>query len=321
MKQSNFQKYIGGEGRIKKPGSPEIVFLKALIAGDTAGVLACFAEEKQFGGLSAVDCPHGRYEGLNGIREFAETFYHRLNAVRGEVEIATQTLSGCRAALEFVVHLYDADGNEKPVAMALAADLRDGMRRLDEVRTYMHPFNIDGYPVYRKPIFPPAKTPELRHELLSGIMPVYMKLVHEQGMTHIPDLMTRSEDIIVGAYSTDDNVRLAKTDDYAKSMAEEGEKPGSTLAMPLRKFVMLRMETIIDDGKICCVEWEQLITRWGREVRGRLSEPGISFYERAEDGLLKSFRIIDYANTESRIDWSQSPITKEEAEKLNYFPE
>ena len=87
----------------------------------------------------------------------------------------------------------------------------------------------------------------------------------------------------------------------------------------LQDFVQLRMETIIDDGRICCVEWEQLITKRGREERYRLSEPGISFYERAADGWLKSIRIIDYANTERRIDWDNCPYDRETAEKINYM--
>ena len=82
---------------------------------------------------------------------------------------------------------------------------------------------------------------------------------------------------------------------------------------------LIRNSDIIDDGKICCIEWEQLVTKRGREERGRLSMPGISFYERAKDGFLKSYRIIDYANLEKYIDWQSCPYTKEEAEAINYL--
>ena len=56
-----FGSRYGIEDGIKKKDSPEILFLQTLACSDTETAAALFDENKQFGGLSAVDCPHGRY--------------------------------------------------------------------------------------------------------------------------------------------------------------------------------------------------------------------------------------------------------------------
>ena len=87
---------------IKNADSPEIRFLRALASGNAEEATALFDENKQFGGLSAVDSPHGRYEGLTEIKKFVETWYTWFHAESGEVEPVNQIQSGCRSALEFV---------------------------------------------------------------------------------------------------------------------------------------------------------------------------------------------------------------------------
>lgn len=312
-----FGSRYGIEDGIKKKDSPEILFLQTLACSDTETAAALFDENKQFGGLSAIDCPHGRYEGLSKIKEFVETWYSWFHAESGEVEVVNQIQSGCRSALEFVFIFHKADGSVQEIPMACAADLRDGGSRIDELRTYMNPALVEGYPIYRPPIFKEGKTYELRHEMLSGVMPYYFKTVHELGLAHIPETLTHTEPIKMGASYGNDPYYEGMYDEMTSqsSLPEDVEAPKYNL----QDFVRLRMETIIDDGRICCVEWEQLITKRGREERYRLSEPGISFYERAADGWLKSIRIIDYANTERKIDWDNCPYDRETAEKINYL--
>ncbi len=327
MKRSRFAEVYGGEGRIKIPDSPELQVLEALAAGDEERVLSFFREEKQFGGVSAIDCAHGRYEGLEGIRRCVREWYGWFHGLRGEMEPVTQIRAGCRSAVEFVFSYETETGEEKQIPMALAADLRDGGRLIDELRMYMNPRWVEGYPMYRHPIFPERSTHELRTEMTSGVMPAYFDTVHRLGMAHIPDMMTRTEDVCFGSYGPHDEIVVLNQEQFARRLAdqekERARKQAEGIFDPstfgLSKYVGLSMETIIDDGVICCVEWEQLVTRAGREERYRLSEPGISFYERAADGWLKSVRIIDYAYTEREIDWSKTSVPRREAERINYL--
>ena len=83
----------------------------------------------------------------------------------------------------------------------------------------------------------------------------------------------------------------------------------------------MRYETLIDDGQNCVIEWVHVISRAGREERGRIAMSGIAAYERGEDGLLCSIRISDYAGMEGTIDWEQLPLTREEAQQVNFVEE
>ena len=44
---------------------------------------------------------------------------------------------------------------------------------------------------------------------------------------------------------------------------------------------------------------------------------GVSAYSVNEEGFINSVRICDYSSS-TDIDWSQTPISKEEAQKINY---
>jgi hypothetical protein len=79
------------------------------------------------------------------------------------------------------------------------------------------------------------------------------------------------------------------------------------------------VQTIIDDGVNCVVEWQHIITREGREEGGRICESGISAYERGEDGKLCAIRICDYANCEPEIDWGTARNPENIALEINYL--
>ena len=52
--------------------TPDMLFAKALSAGRVDEVVGLFREKKMFWDeLPAVDTPYGRFEGLEGIRDFA----------------------------------------------------------------------------------------------------------------------------------------------------------------------------------------------------------------------------------------------------------
>ncbi|MGI5852454.1 MAG: hypothetical protein ACOX77_10175, partial [Caldicoprobacterales bacterium] len=87
------------------------------------------------------------------------------------------------------------------------------------------------------------------------------------------------------------------------------------------RCVGMRYETIIDDGRTCVIEWVHIVSRAGQEERARIAISGVSAYERGDDGLLCSIRICDYAGLERTIDWTKTPVTKEEAQKINFVEE
>ena len=60
-----------------------------------------------------------------------------------------------------------------------------------------------------------------------------------------------------------------------------------------------------------------IVTDLGVEEAGRVCMSGISAYSRGKDGRLCSIRICDYAGFERTIDWSRTPISREEAFAIN----
>ncbi len=317
---SDFEKAYGGKGRIKKPDSAEILFLKALGERDTKTAISFFRDRKQVTGKSAIYTPHKNYFGLKEIEECVNTYYDHFPSSTGYIIPVTQTICGLLHAIEFVWHITLSDTEEKVIPMACVAELYCEENLLDEIRFYMNPLHLEDYPRYRCPIFAEHKTYDLREEMLSGLMPAYFELIRKKGMSHIPDIMTQKETVMWGGYSL--RPVMIKTQEELRQYIKERdrkERTGFESPSGLDDHVRIRIEKIIDDGKICCIEWEQLVTRRGRSEKGRLSMPGISFYERAKDGFLKSWRIIDYAGMERSIRWDKSPITKEEAEAINYI--
>lgn len=317
MTGQEFIAAFGGPGKVKDLSSPEVRFMFALAAGDREAATALFENEKQFTGLSAVDCPHGRYEGLAGIGEFVDTWYGWLHAVSGRFEPVSQTIAGRRGVIEGVFFFTKADGSEFTIPMAAVGDHRGRCDKLDELRLYFHGFWVEDYPKYRPPIFPEKRTYETRTEMLSGVMSYYMDLVHNQSMDRIPDTMGEGL-VFFGGYGPEDQWKPVTREQMRLDNQEKARLNGPQ--GPLSQFVQLRMETIIDDGTTCCVEWEQLVTERGRRERSRLSQPGLSIYERDEEGWLKSIRIIDHAMTERFIPWEKTPHDRTKAENINYLP-
>ena len=104
--------------------SPEILLMHHLCAGRTEEACRLFGETKQFGGLPAVDAPYGRFEGQEGIREFASGWLGRFNAVSAKAEPVCQTQAGGRSVTETVVS-FVTDGMIEEVPMFVVGDLRE----------------------------------------------------------------------------------------------------------------------------------------------------------------------------------------------------
>jgi len=299
-------------GEVRNPvlaDSPEVVLMRALCDGRTADALALFEEQKQFGGPSAVDAPYGRFEGKNAIAGFADGWLATFGATSASVQPVIQTRSGGRSVTEMDIN-FVVDGQINQVPMFVVGDLR-AHHKLDEVRMYCNFSQVPGLTPYRKPIFKPAHLEMGDPALLTGAVKVYYDALH-----HVPgvdvDRIMRSmgENCLFGGYEPigvephpSDRASLRKTYEH--------------MATYIPKWVGMRYETLIDDGVTCVIEWVHIVTDAGVEEGNRVCLSGIAAYTRGEDGLLSSIRICDYAGYEKQIDWSQTPIGKEEAFSIN----
>lgn len=314
MAKSRFAEIYGGAHRTVLSDSPELKFFTSVINGDLETAVCQFPQEKQFGGQPILDIPQRRYIGTAEIKGFAKEWSERFGPQSsGFVEAVIQTRTGGRSATELVLHFMQ-DGEEKVAPMALVAELRsDG--KMDECHIYYNFHLIPGTNAYRPPIFPPKGDFDTRQEMLSGSIREYLVGLHDPSIPFWDKAdKIFADQVVFGGYGErelDEHLRVKSRDEIRKDFED--------INKTLTKYVFIRVETIIDDGKICCIEWEQLVTPAGRKEKNRLSEAGCSFYERGEDGRIYSIRIIDYAYCEDQIDWSKARKTKEEAEKINYM--
>lgn len=292
--------------------SPELCFLKAVCAGNSEKALAVFRNQKLFGNtLSAVDAPYGRFEGLEGIRVFAETFLQRFDAKEAFVTPFFQTAANGRVALEAVVH-FVVDGEINEVPMFVVGDFRTP-QTLDEVRIYMHCTYVPGLTPYRHPIFTSAHLEMGDPGLLTGAMREYYEALHYVPAVDVERIMQVFADgCQFGGYERWDSEVHEGAD------REELRRKFEHMHTYIPACVGMRYETLIDDGKTCVIEWQHIVSREGQERLNRVCLAGCSAYERNEEGLLCSVRISDYAGYESQIDWSKTGITKEEAQAINF---
>ena len=313
---SELEKHYAGTHPIRRD-APEVRFLEALCAGDAEAVCALFAEEKLFGAQkSAVDTPYGRFEGLEAIRGFAGGWNARFGAASSEPVHCIQTIGGGRAALEASVH-FVRDGAIDQIPMFVIADYRTpGM--LDEVRIYVPYGMIPDWTPYRAPMFPAERLAPGDPALLTGAVREYYDALHTYPAADVDRILNcMGDEIVLGGYNWCDAVQPPP----------EGEKPKETVRRAFEKMrgyipsgVAMRYETVIDDGRTGVLEWVHIVSQRGREEFGRIAMSGIAAYERGSDGRLCSVRILDYAWREPEIDWTKTPISREEAEKINLLP-
>ena len=295
--------------------SPEVLFMQAVCAGDADGAVALFRENKLFGGVkSAVDAPYGRFEGLEGIRQFAEGFVARFDAQAAHLVPVIQTTAGGRSVLEVVIN-FEVDGEINQVPMFIVGDFRTA-ELLDEVRLYCHFSFVPRLQAYRKPLFTPAHLEAGDYDLLTGAVREYYAGLHHCPSVDVDRIMNcMSEDCVFGGYARWENVgEAAKTPETVRKAYE-------FMKTYIPRCVGMRFETIIDNGVTCVIEWAHVCSRAGQEERNRVAMSGIAAYERNKDGLLCSIRISDYAGSEDTIEWEKTGTTKEEARKINFVEE
>ncbi len=308
---SELEKLFAGTHPIK-PDSPELKFMEAVCAEDEEKALSFFTPVKLFGGMPpVVDTPYARYEGLDGIRRFVREFNKTFGACASFPVACIQTIAGGRVALEVSVN-FTVDGEINQVPMYVVADLRTPTM-LDEVRIYCHFSLVPGLTPYRRPLFVSAHKEMGDPGLLTGAVREYYEALHHMPAVDVDKILGSMQDqVLMGGYG------------YWKPEAKylldkEGERKAFLGMQPhIPSGVMMRYETIIDDGKTCVIEWMHVVSRYGQERFNRVSLSCISAYERGDDGRLCSIRIMDYAGHEKEIDWTKTPIPYEQARVINF---
>lgn len=292
----------------------ELILLRAVCAGDVETAVSLFGETKLFSDdLCVIDTPYKRYEGLDGVRAFANEWLGVFGAQSAEVVPVIQTRANGRSVTELQVN-FVVDGEINEVPFFVVADLRT-QSSLDEVRIYTHCSFVPGAPAYRGPIFPVAHYEMGDPALLTGAVREYYEAIHHVPAIDVERVMRCTADNCkFGGYGPNDAESSIATRDGLRAAYEH-------MSTYIPSCVGMRYETIIDDGRNCVIEWVHIVSREGQERLGRLAETGIAVYERGEDGLLCAIRISDYAYMEKFIDWSTMPITLEDAKKINFVEE
>lgn len=292
--------------------SPELLFMNAVCCGDIDAATALFHEQKLFGGARcAVDAPYQRFEGLDGIRSFAEGFLGVFGAESAFVTPAVQTRANGHVVCELVVN-FMVDGEINQVPMFVVGDLRT-QDTLDEVRLYCHHTFVPGLQAYRKPIFRSAHLEMGDPNLLTGAVREYYEALHHVPAVDVERILGSMEpDCQFGGYGPHDD--QPDTSHAPGNLRKTFE--GMQTYIP--RCVGMRYETIIDDGVTCVIEWQHIVSRDGQEQLARIAIAGISAYERGSSGKLCGIRICDYAGYERTIDWTKTPVTQEEAQRINF---
>lgn len=312
---SELEKLFAGTHPIRED-SPELLFIRAVCAGKVDEALSFFAPLKLFNNEKpVVDAPYARYEGLDEIRKFVEDFNPTFHATESFAVPCIQTIANGRAALEVSIN-FTVDGEINQIPMFVVADFRTP-KMLDEVRIYCYYSMVPGMTPYRKPMFVSAHREMGDPNLLTGAVREYYEALHHLPAVDVDKIVNSMEDeIIMGGYQY---YAPEKLPNGTYVMTKEGERKTFSGMQPnIPSGIMMRYETIIDDGKTCVIEWMHVVSRRGREIFNRISLSCVSAYERGDDGKLCSIRILDYAGKEKEIDWERTPLPYDEAKEINF---
>lgn len=311
---SELEKLFAGTHSILET-SPEVLFMKAVCEGNEEKALFFFSPCKLFGDVPpVVDTPYARYEGLEGIRCFVRDFNKTFNAESSFVVPCIQTIANGRVALEASIN-FTVDGRINQVPMYVVADFRTPIM-LDEVRIYCYYSMVPGLTPYRKPLFVSAHKEMGDPGLLTGAVREYYEALHHLPAVDVDKILNTMEDIVVmGGYQYYDPSRQPNGS-YLMNKCDVRE--AFTSMQPyIPSGIIMRYETIIDDGKICVIEWVHIVSEFGQANYNRVSLSCISSYERGDAGKLCSIRIMDYAGKEKEINWNKTPIPYSEAHIFN----
>ena len=291
--------------------SPELAFMTAVCSGLVDDAMSFFHERKLFGGAKpVVDTPYKRFEGLEEIRNFVVGFPSIFNATGASVVPVIQTQSNGRSVTEAVLN-FIVDGAIDQVPMFIVGDLRT-KGSLDELRIYCHFSYVPGLTAYRKPMFQPAHLEMGDPGLLTGAVREYYEALHHVPAADVDRIMSAiGEGCKFGGYEPEkEKSHEVMEREYIRGKFE-------MMSRYIPRCIGMRYETIIDDNRTCIIEWVHVVTEAGQKELSRVALSGIAAYERGEDGLLSAIRISDYAGYERTIDWTETPVSKEEAFQTN----
>ena len=314
-KASSLERLYKNESHPISETAPELIFMRAVCSGDIEKAVSLFEEEKMFGGhKTAVDAPHGRFEGNAGIRRFAESLLEWFHAETAYVVPVIQTRANGRSITELVVN-FETDGGIDQVPMFVIGDLRTGSM-LDEVRIYFHCTYLPQITPYRKPIFSPSHLEMGEPGLLTGAVREYYEALHHVPAADVDRILSAmEEECLFGGYEP------LKEGDHEVSNKDDMRKKFEKMSSYIPRCVGMRYETLTDDGKNCVIEWVHIVSEAGQKELSRVALSGVAAYERGESGLLCAVRISDYAGYEREIDWKKAGISKEEAYSINLVKE
>lgn len=275
-------------------GSPELIFLKAVCAGDR-DIRECFANSTASGRSVVLDAPNGRYEGRDAIQAYANNWFAMASATSAEVHPVVQTKAGNRSVSEVEIWFYHGDALINRIPMAVHVDLSVD-RKITGMRLYYFYKYIEGTSAYRKPIFKPQFNAMASTATMTDIIRYYYEQLHNpvshEACKRIVDMA--ADDIFFGGYRPSEYQEPCMCKDEA-FVAHYKEITGF---IPSQQYI--RFETIVDDGTTCVVEWTSIITKAGLEA-GAVSQAGMAAYDRNEAGKLSSIRICDNLGYEEAI--------------------
>lgn len=238
------------------------------------------------------------YTGLDEIRQFAKTWLSRVNAKKATVHPVVQTIASGRVALETEIWFEVGENEPLKIPMAVFADLAPH-GKIEGMRFYYFHKWFPGTSPYIRPVFRPTHNSPASLSLMTGVVRYYFEQLHNPYTKDALDNIAAmaNENVRYGGYRPIELHQPATGADDFRTKYEY-----TTSIIPRDHFI--RVETIVDDGVNCAVEWTS-IARDSALVTGIVSQGGMASYERDDDGKFISVRICDNFRYETDIDHSK----------------
>lgn len=297
MKHSFFKDYHS-DGHQVTMTTPEVRFMQHICQGGD-DVEAFFHDKTANQEEVIIYTPYGRFKGMEGIHNFAQTFLGQLKATKAEVYPVIQTSAAGRSVTEAEIW-FDIGQNEPyKIPMGMFADLGHE-DKMEGLRLYFFYQWIPGTPAYYEPIYKPLHNEPADSNGLSGVMKYYYQQLHnfdkEQQLENLLDMF--ADNPRLGGY------RSSEMTPPVINTKEVMRKKYTYIVENIPSDLYIRFESITDDGRNCMVEWTSVVRQSGVD-KGLVSQAGMVGYERNNQGKICSVRICDNFKWEHEIDMSK----------------